>query len=157
MFYWPEDVLIMKSKPGNKTKIITELDSFVTTFQSPRSLVPKPSLWGTEGVRPMGAKQGSIGDCWFIAAAAAIAENPERIQKIFVNQGFTTSGIFRFRMFYKGFTKAFNIDDRLGVNHLGKPFSTKESVGHAWWMPLLEKAYAKFNVNYLNLQSGGQY
>jgi len=28
------------------------------------------------------------------------------------------------------------------------------SVNKAWWLPILEKAYAKFNVNYATLNGG---
>ena len=32
-----------------------------------------PNLWGEKGVLPAGVKQGQLGDCWFLAAASAIA------------------------------------------------------------------------------------
>lgn len=35
-----------------------------------------------------------------------------------------------------------------------QPFSTKKSENNAWWMPILEKAYAKSQVNYMNLNGG---
>lgn len=31
------------------------------------------------------------------------------------------------------------------------PFNTKISPNKGWWMPILEKALAKLNVNYANL------
>jgi len=43
-----------------------------------------------------------IGDCWLFAAMAAIAEYPERIQRVFTNQGLTKSGIYQVKMWYKG-------------------------------------------------------
>ena len=43
----------------------------------------KPSLWGEKGILPDGVIQGMLGDCWFLAAASALAEYPERIRKIF--------------------------------------------------------------------------
>jgi len=39
-----------------------------------------PSFWGPKGYPvPNGIKQGSLGDCWFLAAASAMAESKERI------------------------------------------------------------------------------
>lgn len=53
-----------------------------------------PSLWGEKGVLPAGIKQGRLGDCWFLAAAAALAEHPDRIKKIFKNSDYPSNGVF---------------------------------------------------------------
>ena len=37
---------------------------------------PDNKFWGTEGITPMDIRQGAIGDCWFMAAASALAEKP---------------------------------------------------------------------------------
>lgn len=54
-----------------------------------------PSLWGTKGVLPDGVIQGKLGDCWFLAAAAALAEHPDRITKIFSNKVISEAGIYQ--------------------------------------------------------------
>ena len=54
----------------------------------------KPSLWGSQGVVPDGVVQGELGDCWFLASAAALAEYPERIKRIFKNTQYSAEGIF---------------------------------------------------------------
>ena len=54
----------------------------------------QPSLWGSKGVLPDGVVQGSLGDCWFLAAASALAEHPERIHKIFTNTDYSEEGIY---------------------------------------------------------------
>lgn len=66
----------------------------VAGWKSPTQLEKNPSLWGRYGVRPQGAHQGKLGDCWFIAAASAVAEYPNRIKNVFINNDFTKSGIF---------------------------------------------------------------
>jgi len=43
------------------------------------------SLWGSKGILPAGVVQGDVGNCWWVAVASALAEHPERIEKIFSN------------------------------------------------------------------------
>ena len=58
------------------------------------------------------------------------------------------------QLYDKGVRKTFNMDDRLGFTKSDKLYNAKQSKGGAWWMPLIEKAMAKFNVNYLHLHGG---
>lgn len=58
------------------------------------------------------------------------------------------------KMWFKGQKKLVNIDDSLAVSSWGKPVSGQKSKNGAWWSAMIEKAMAKFNVNYLNLQAG---
>jgi len=44
----------------------------------------RPSLWGLKGVTPAAAQQGKLGDSWFLSAATALAEVPDRVKKMFV-------------------------------------------------------------------------
>lgn len=46
------------------------------------------------------------------------------------------------------------IDDRLPMSHLGTPINSHMSRYGAWWMPILEKAYSKFDVFYANINGG---
>jgi len=39
-----------------------------------------------EGIDPTDIRQGIIGDCYFLAALSALAENPERIKRLFKSQ-----------------------------------------------------------------------
>jgi hypothetical protein len=113
-----------------------------------------PSLWGSLGVKPNGINQGGLGDCWFLAAASAIAEKPSRLQKIFVNTDYPAEGIFELNMFFSGRPTTVVVDDRLPVTSWGSPSFTGKSTNGAWWGPIIEKAYAKLNVNYKNIVGG---
>ena len=44
------------------------------------------SLWGDNGVSVYDIRQGAIGNCWFISAASALAEVPERLESVFINE-----------------------------------------------------------------------
>jgi len=67
----------------------------VSEWKRPTSLESgTPSLWGSEGVKPAGVKQGHLANCWFLAASSALAEHEERIQKIFKNANYSKKGVF---------------------------------------------------------------
>jgi len=53
-----------------------------------------PNLFGAKGVLPTGTNQGILGDCWFLASTAALAENANRIEQIFTNSEYDSAGIF---------------------------------------------------------------
>jgi hypothetical protein len=146
--FWKEDL------SASSAMEINALKSGIKAFESPRDLEIKPSLWGSKGVVPLNFSQGGVKDSWFLSAAAQIAEVPERLKNLFVNQDFTNSGIFELKLWNKGEKKLVNIDDKLAVDAQNNTYFAKQSSGNAWWLPLLEKAFARFNVNYLRLNGG---
>ena len=124
-----------------------------------QGLPAKPSLFGKFGKPlPQGVAQGQLGDCWFLASASAVAEQPKRILKVIENQEYSPEGIFRFKFWVRNKWVGVNIDDRLPVRSWGsgfRPWATWPSKsGEAWWMPLLEKAFAKLNQNYDRIIGG---
>jgi len=72
----------------------------------------RPSLWGSKGKPvPEGIAQGGLGDCWFLAAASALAEDDKRIRRILWNTSYSNSGAFRFYFWVKDKWHGVNIDD----------------------------------------------
>ena len=70
---------------------------------------------------------------------------------------YSKKGIFQVTFYLKGIAKKVNVDDKLPLSLSGDPsdpFNAKRSRNGAWWLPILEKAYAKFNGNYANLSGG---
>lgn len=59
------------------------------------------------------------------------------------------------RTFVKGRPEDITIDDTLPV-YSNKPAFAKPTPDGGWWLPLLEKAFAKANVNYEAISSGTQ-
>ena len=76
---------------NNSIQMYNEGYKDVTSWTRPNlfDTTRRPSLFGDSGVSPHGILQGGLGSCYFLAAAAALAEHPERIEKIFSNTAYS--------------------------------------------------------------------
>ena len=101
-------------------------------------------------------RQGVLGNCWLLAALAALAEHPVVIRKCFLNREYNSRGKYRVSL-YDGLQRRWVIiviDDYIPVKA-----GTKEPIfvwpnGEELWAMLLEKAFAKFYGSYAGLDGG---
>ena len=100
-------------------------------------------------------EQGSVGDNYLLTVIAALAERDNIIPKLFDQQEYTQEGIFTVKGFIKGRREEITIDDLFPV-YSHQPAFAKPSPDGGWWLPLIEKAFAKVNVNYEMISSGTQ-
>ena len=118
-----------------------------------------PSLWGTDPDQQdymSGITQGTLDDSYLLATAAALAQVPARIEKIFDSQTtYNINGIFQIDLHVRGEPVSIIIDDNIPMNpdDLKKPVNAQGGFKNSWWGPLLEKAYAKMNVVYGNIDT----
>ena len=79
------------------------------------------SLFGSTGIRPADIRQGSIGNCWFMSAASAIAEYPGRMEKVFLNSANEISkvGIYAVNFYTLGVPHTVIVDDYLPLTKDG--------------------------------------
>ena len=141
----------------NQKDAMTAFEKVKQWARPPEILAGKdvPSLWGAGGLSNRGVKQGLLGDGWLLGAAAAIAERPERIKNVFTQREYTDEGIFELWLHYKGAGYKVVVDDRLPMYRMpGTPIATQMSDNGAWWLPILEKGYAKLHQNYARLSGG---
>jgi len=100
--------------------------------------------------------QGEIGDCWFLASLANLADDQEAFNRVVPKrQDFRNgyAGIFRFRFFRFGEWVEVVVDDRLPTRN-GNLIYLKAKDPNEFWSPLLEKAYAKLYGSYTALEGG---
>jgi len=100
--------------------------------------------------------QGEIGDCWFLASLANLADDSEAFNRVVPgNQGFSNgyAGVFRFRFFRFGEWVEVVVDDRIPTRN-GNLIYLKAKEPNEFWSPLLEKAYAKLYGSYIALEGG---
>jgi len=136
----------------DRNNLKSHATKYLSGFMSPKEKDENASLFG-EKIDPYDIHQGNVGDCYFLACAAAIAEYPERLKKIFLIDELNEEGIVPFKVFIKGRPEVITTDDKIPHYKSGNLYA-KPSRDGAWWVPLLEKMYAKVNVNYESIGWG---
>lgn len=121
------------------------------TFCQEKKLQPELFLGGIE---PADIKQGAIGDCYFLAALAVLANQPKLVQKLFLPFRYNRYGIYIIKLFMKGKWVNVVIDDYIPLKRdLTSIFARSFELNETWVM-LIEKAYAKYHGSYQNIVSG---
>ena len=103
--------------------------------------------------------QGTLGDCYYLAAIAALTERPELIHGIF-EEALPEKGLYAMKMHFGGREVLVAIDDEFARLHSNFAFARSPTSLHCHlWVMLLEKAYAKLHgkvlLQYLFLRKSG--
>lgn len=96
--------------------------------------------------------QGSIGDCYFAAAIAAVASTDEGMS--FLMGLVVDEGDGRYVVTFPGH-ESVTVDARVYVGTDGEPLSGHLAADGAFWFMLLEKAYAQLRGGYDDIGNGG--
>jgi calpain-15 len=70
----------------------------------------RPKLF-EETIDPNDIRQGSLGNCWFLAAIASLAENPALVRRLFITDEYNEFGIYQLRICKNGEWVVVTIDD----------------------------------------------
>ncbi|XP_040907894.1 calpain-2 catalytic subunit-like [Toxotes jaculatrix] len=99
--------------------------------------------------------QGSVGNCWFLAAISALTFQKHLMAQVVpMDQSFKNyAGIFHFRFWRFGKWVNVVIDDHLPTIN-NRLLSVHCNGGNEFWVPLLEKAYAKVCGSYADMNAG---
>ncbi|KAM9844604.1 calpain-10 [Aulostomus maculatus] len=127
------------------------------TWRRPQEICGSPALF-PDAIDLGHAKQGLLGDCWFLCACSVLVKNRHLLNQVLPpdqpqwgDRGY--KGSFRFQFWQQGYWTAVTIDDRLPCINSALCFSRCLSPS-AFWVALLEKAYAKFHGSYELLWAG---
>ena len=134
--------------------------SQVTWARAFETFAPRGRTLFGDGITTDDINQGSLGNCWFLSAAAAIAEFPGRMERVFLNSGkdLNPQGIYGVRFWSLGVPHPVIVDDYLplknnGVGQLATMFANPGDDG-SLWTAILEKAFAKYHGNYAHIEGG---
>ncbi|CAJ1086160.1 calpain-5-like [Xyrichtys novacula] len=132
------------------------------TWKRPREICKDPRLF-VDGISTRDLHQGSLGNCWMVAAISCLASEPSLWKKVIpdhVDQEWNPknpnqyAGIFHFRFWRLGCWVDVVVDDRLPVSGDGVLLFCRSATPREFWSALLEKAYAKLNGCYEALEGG---
>lgn len=107
----------------------------------------------SNNVTPNDIRQGLLGDCYFLSILSVLAEEPERIMKIFITDRVNDWGVFAVIIKKNGIAKEVVIDDFFPCFNEGEPCFTSAH-GNELWVLILEKAWAKLHGSYERIESG---
>ncbi|XP_012935411.1 calpain clp-1 [Aplysia californica] len=128
-------------------------------WKRPHQITPNP-VYIHQGADYMDVDQGQyLGDCWFLTAVVCLAASDERYllnRVVPSDQDFYKDycGAFRFRFWYRGRWVEVVVDDRLPTYNGRLIYGSNRSVPSEYWLPLLEKAYAKLYGGYQDIHLG---
>uniref|UniRef100_A0A667X1V3 Calpain 10 n=1 Tax=Myripristis murdjan TaxID=586833 RepID=A0A667X1V3_9TELE len=127
------------------------------TWRRPQEICLSPSLF-PENINLGHAKQGLLGDCWFLCACTVLLKNKHLMNKVLPPDqpqwdDRRYRGAFQFHFWQQGHWTEVTIDDRLPCINSSLCFSRCQDPT-AFWVALLEKAYAKVHGSYERLWAG---
>lgn len=113
------------------------------------------------GASSLDVMQGNLGDCWFISALALVASRDDLFDHMLCNgefEEYEKMGLYVFRMFKNCKVHFIVVDDKIPCmerrnGHCFPAFARCRNPNE-FWVSLIEKAYAKLNIRYINLTSG---
>ena len=86
--------------PNEGGAAVEALKQKVDRWERPKGLVEGSTagldLFGSYGIVPIVSKEGAVDDDWILASAAALAERPELIREVIVNDAYSNEGLFEF-------------------------------------------------------------
>ncbi|XP_028987445.1 calpain-10 isoform X2 [Betta splendens] len=127
------------------------------TWRRPQEICQSPALF-PDSINQAHAKQGLLGDCWFLCASTFLLKNKHLLNRVLPPDqpqwgDSRYKGSFQFSFWQQGHWTEVIIDDRLPCINSTLCFSRCHSPT-AFWVALLEKAYAKLHGSYERLWAG---
>lgn len=130
-----------------------DIASRVVSWKRPSELTQHPCLF-VDGINEGCLKPTSESGNWYLSALAILSRaGNKNLEKIFVAK-YPQYGIYQCRFYKDGDWCIVTIDDAIPCDANDSPAFAHSKDPNEFWVPLLEKAYAKLYGSYSAIQSG---
>ena len=131
----------------------TSMSSYATASKYLRipTKVNQPALF-TSKVDSFDIVQGQDADCYWITATSDVAHT-NRMRDVFLTQNFNKAGIQAVKLYVRGLPTIVVVDDYVPYYN-GNLIMNRQPPDGDYWAIVLEKAWAKVNGNYENINYG---
>lgn len=102
---------------------------------------------------PDDIQQGAVGDCYFLAVIASMAEKGDRIRELFYTKKANKAGVYMMTFYVNGKKTPVVVDDYVPVDQNGRLVMANTKSKELWPI-LLEKAWAKLHTTYARMEGG---
>jgi len=89
-----------------------------------------------DGIEPDDIKQGSLGDCWFLSALAAVSSQPHLIERLFITKNKNEAGIYEVKLCIGGEWTSIIVDDMFPVDEWKRTLFAHNHSAEMWVMTL---------------------
>lgn len=93
-----------------------------------------------------------LGDCYYLSVLAALAEKPNRIEKLIKMDKTTANGVWTVQLYKNGVRRTVTMNPSIPCIGSGPCFA--HANGNELWVIMLEKAYAAIHGSYAKIVSG---
>eukprot|EP01126_Amoeba_proteus_P036224 TRINITY_DN3685_c0_g1_i16.p1 TRINITY_DN3685_c0_g1~~TRINITY_DN3685_c0_g1_i16.p1 ORF type:complete len:456 (-),score=110.30 TRINITY_DN3685_c0_g1_i16:319-1686(-) len=129
-----------------------QMQNFGSTFKRPTEISGNAILFDG-GVSPLDVIQGGLGNCWFVQAIATVAQlDPGLIEDMIIP--YPQHGFYQVIWWKDSSFTVVTIDDRLLVGPRNNLLYARGKSQNEFWVPLLEKSYAKLHGGYSRISGG---
>jgi hypothetical protein len=125
------------------------------TFEAvSKQLTKTYSIIGPSGITFDDIQQGALGNCYFLAALASIANiNPALIENMFVDKHLWNSNIFKTKWLVNGKESTIAVDNMIPAGSWDTYFTHGSPTGE-WWPVVLSKTWAKIVGSFKGAEGG---
>jgi hypothetical protein len=125
------------------------------TFETVSTSMGKTfTIIGPSGITFDDIQQGELGNCYFLAALASIANiNPKLIEDMFVDRELWYSNIFKTKWLVNGKESTIAVDNMIPASSYNTFFTHPTPTGE-WWPVVLAKTWAKVYGSFKGAESG---
>lgn len=104
-------------------------------------------------IMPSDIMQGTLGNCWLLSAMAVLAEREDLVKNIILTKEYSNIGRYDIKLCIDGKWERVTVDDRFPCDKY-KRLIYSQAGRNQLWVPLIEKAMAKYYGSYKALVSG---